>query len=59
MKENNLKKARLLDPAFVYTPASQTDIRKTFARIRRELEFAAKVVKASNVKPLKKEVSRA
>ena len=26
----------LLDPSFRYVPSSQTDIRKTFARIRRE-----------------------
>ncbi len=26
------------DPAFKYTPASHTDIRKTFARIRRQLK---------------------
>ena len=26
----------LLDPTFRYVPSSQTDIRKTFARIRRE-----------------------
>jgi hypothetical protein len=27
----------LLDPAFRYVPAARTDLRKTFARIRREL----------------------
>jgi hypothetical protein len=27
----------LLDPTFRYVPSSQTDIRKTFARVRREL----------------------
>jgi hypothetical protein len=26
----------ILDPSFRYTPSVQTDIRKTFARIRRE-----------------------
>ena len=26
----------ILDPTFRYTPSVQTDIRKTFARIRRE-----------------------
>ncbi len=26
----------ILDPSFRYTPSSQTDIRKTFARLRRE-----------------------
>lgn len=29
---------RILDPKFRYVPSTQTDIRKTFARIRRELE---------------------
>jgi hypothetical protein len=27
----------ILDPTFRYTPSVQTDVRKTFARIRREL----------------------
>jgi hypothetical protein len=27
----------ILDPTFRYTPSAQTDVRKTFARIRREL----------------------
>ena len=27
----------ILDPSFRYTPSVQTDVRKTFARIRREL----------------------
>lgn len=43
----------ILDPSFRYTPAVKTDIRKTFARIRREQEQAA-TSKASNVKPLRK-----
>jgi hypothetical protein len=28
----------ILDPAFRYVPAAQSDIRRTFARIRREQE---------------------
>lgn len=28
----------ILDPRFKYTPAAQTDIRKTFARVRKELK---------------------
>ena len=31
----------ILDPTFRYTPSVQTDIRKTFARIRREAAKAA------------------
>ncbi|HEV8255810.1 MAG TPA: hypothetical protein VGR42_02440 [Casimicrobiaceae bacterium] len=27
----------ILDPTFRYTPSVQTDVRKTFARIRREM----------------------
>jgi hypothetical protein len=27
----------ILDPSFRYIPSSQTDVRKTFARVRREL----------------------
>jgi hypothetical protein len=29
---------RLTDPSFVYTPSTSTDIRKTFARVRREMK---------------------
>lgn len=29
---------KLLDPKFRYVPAAATDIRKTFARVRREME---------------------
>jgi hypothetical protein len=28
----------ILDPTFQYTPSLKTDVRKTFARIRRELK---------------------
>jgi hypothetical protein len=31
----------ILDPTFNYTPAASTDIRKTFARVRREMRKAA------------------
>ena len=27
----------ILDPTFRYTPSAETDVRRTFARIRREL----------------------
>lgn len=30
----------ILDPSFHYIPSAQTDLRKTFARIRRELARA-------------------
>jgi hypothetical protein len=31
----------LLDPAFKYVPAAETDLRRTFARIRREQKAIA------------------
>jgi hypothetical protein len=42
----------ILDPTFRYTPSVQTDVRKTFARIRREL-------RAQQVKEGTEEESRA
>ena len=41
----------ILDPTFVYVPEAQTDVRKTFARIRREQKAQAEQPK---VVPLKK-----
>jgi hypothetical protein len=43
----------ILDPSFHYTPSNQTDIRKTFARVRRELRRAAEALGARGVeKPI-------
>lgn len=42
----------ILDPAFRYTPADKTDIRRLFDRVRRELEAQRPV--AENVKPIRK-----
>jgi hypothetical protein len=45
--KHDIKPAKsILDPAFRYRPSHATDIRKTFERIRQELEQAqsAKVV---------------
>jgi hypothetical protein len=36
----------LLDPKFKYTPAAATDIRKTFARARREMAEQQKAAEA-------------
>lgn len=44
----------LLDPSFKYVCANSTDIRKTFARIRREQEAAKVAAQASNVKQMKR-----
>ncbi len=50
----------ILNPEFRYVPSGSTDIRKTFARVRRELaaqaeidraEAAAKVAPIRKVKP--------
>lgn len=30
----------ILDPSFRYTPSAATDVRKTFARVRREMQRA-------------------
>lgn len=35
-----MKPPSILDPNFHYVPSTQTDIRKTFARVRRELAKA-------------------
>lgn len=43
---------RLLDKAFKYTPAAATDIRKLFAKVRKELEAQKK--DKPNIVPIKK-----
>ncbi len=40
------------DPRFRYTNAAKTDIRKTFARIRREQEAAKAAASAWKVTPI-------
>jgi hypothetical protein len=45
----------ILDPAFRYRPSHATDIRKTFERVRQELEQTrAERAPAERVVPLKK-----
>jgi hypothetical protein len=41
--------SRILEKSFRYVPASKTDIRKTFARIRQQMKQQAP---QTNVKPL-------
>jgi hypothetical protein len=49
----------LSNPSFKYTSSAKTDIRKTFARIRREMAEAAKVTKATkNVTPMKRRAAK-
>lgn len=33
----------ILDPSFQYTPSASTDLRKTFARVRREMRKQQRV----------------
>lgn len=33
----------ILDPTFHYTPSASTDLRKTFARVRREMRKNAQI----------------
>ena len=47
--------SRILDPKFKYTPAAETDIRKTFARELKRLAEQKK--QGTNVKPLRKEAA--
>lgn len=44
----------ILDRTFKYVPAAKTDVRKTFARIRREQREAEEAAKVSNIKPIKR-----
>lgn len=41
----------ILDKSFKYTPSSSTDIRKTFARVRREFATAKALPKAQ-IRPI-------
>ena len=45
----------ILDPSFHYTPSVETDLRKTFARVRREMRKAQKTVAPTNVQPLRRD----
>lgn len=45
----------ILDPTFQYTPSTSTDLRKTFARVRREMrkrERAAEAEASAKVSPI-------
>ena len=39
----------ILDPSFHYTPSTQTDLRKTFARVRREMAKAKAAAEADKL----------
>lgn len=53
-----MKPTRLLDPRFKYVPARDTNIAKTFARIRRE-QAKAEAEKKAVVTPIRKERRKA
>ena len=40
----------ILDPSFRYTPSASTDLRKTFARVRREMRRQERVDAESTAK---------
>lgn len=48
----------ILDPSFRYTPSAATDLRKTFARVRRELRKSRQATVPTNVQPLRRDLSR-
>lgn len=43
---------RITDKSFRYRPSHETDIRKTFERVRREMKQAREKAPAKNVIPL-------
>ncbi len=45
----------ILDPSFRYTPSVDTDLRKTFARVRRELRKSQQAAMATNVQPIRRD----
>jgi hypothetical protein len=45
----------ILDPSFRYTPSVETDLRKTFARVRRELRKSQQAAIPTNVQPIRKD----
>jgi hypothetical protein len=45
----------ILDPSFRYTPSVETDLRKTFARVRRELRKSQQATIPTNVQPIRKD----
>lgn len=52
----------ILDPTFRYTPAASTDLRRTFARVRREQRRQAQLALAPTTKvlamPARKEAAK-
>ena len=51
-------KALCLDPKWRYYPASDTNVARTFARVRRQMKEEAEAAASVNVRPLKKEAKK-
>lgn len=49
-----MKPKSILDPTFHYVPAMQTDLRKTFARVRREMKKQDVKEPAAKLRVIKK-----
>ena len=47
----------ILDPSFQYTPSIETDVRKTFARIRRELKARSQAKASAEAQTLVRALS--
>jgi hypothetical protein len=47
----------ILDPSFRYTKSVETDLRKTFARVRRQLRKQQEAPQPSNVQPIRKDAA--
>lgn len=45
----------ILDPSFRYTKSVETDLRKTFARVRREMRKQQQTAVVSNVQPIRRD----
>ena len=46
----------ILDPSFRYTKSVETDLRKTFARVRRDLRKQQQTAAANNVQPIRRDL---
>jgi hypothetical protein len=49
-----MKPPSLMDPSFRYVRAAETNIAKTFQRIRRQQKEAEAAKQAANVRPMKR-----
>ena len=52
---NGAGRRGLMDPAFAYTRSDKTDLKKTFARIRRELAQAEAAKTEPKVRPIRQQ----